>query len=432
MSKTASEKRHDIVLDNLKEDEMRQEIIRLQALLANSEKQAMTRLTQDMALRFREFAEAIPDFSLIVDEAGEILDVFGPNQNWLLCGQQLQKKCFLSELFSPDSAKLLDACMTSALNGDGLQQVELEWAAAEANRTMAVRIAAMSYINNNRRTLALTFQDLSDRRRVRRMVQNAYERRRRSEFFNELLQGRYKTEHALVTQCWRLGIDARCNYLPVVGVVVNQERSSSLDRQLTLESIVEEITATQEDWIAWTDGEMIGLLCQCEDLTAGQANLLMLDAWLKRHFPQNVFFWGSSEILHGLADFARRYEEAKAAAIFNRQYEKGGTSFFQELGMDQILLAFSDKEKKADFIRAKLGPLLDYDARKGTEMFETLSQILRQGNLKLVAETLFLHHKTVVFRKKRIEELLDCSLDDFETRMALVTAMKLKLLEERE
>jgi DNA-binding PucR family transcriptional regulator len=49
---------------------------------------------------------------------------------------------------------------------------------------------------------------------------------------------------------------------------------------------------------------------------------------------------------------------------------------------------------------------------------------------KEAAERSFVHHKTILLRKNRIEEILGVSIDDVKTRLTLSTAMKiLRLLQ---
>ncbi len=430
-----AEKNSDLTRYEVQLKELREENRRLQDLVTSSEETVTARVTQDMAQRFREFAQAMPDFSLILDAEGRVVEIFGPKQAWLTGRQETDGEMSVESLMPEESVQWLLERSAAALNGEGLQQGELSLVLGGVMRTLALRVAAMSYTIAGQRTVAVTFQDVTDRIRLRKMAQNAYDRRRRSEFFRELLQGRYKTENDLYAQCWRLGIDAQRPFVPIVGKIVQlpegkAHTGSELEQQLVLEEIVEALTAGQEEWISWTNGDTIGLLHYGESAEEAQAALLSLESRLQGQFEGVLLAWGISDGLQGLLQLAGRYEQAHAAAIFNRQYQIGGVTHYQELGMDQILLSLQDSEIKRAFVQRQLGPLLEYDERKGTELVGTLAEILRNGNLKLVADHLFLHHKTVVFRKKRIEELLKRSLDSFETRMALVTALKLLRLAE--
>ena len=103
--------------------------------------------------------------------------------------------------------------------------------------------------------------------------------------------------------------------------------------------------------------------------------------------------------------------------------------YFKKLGILQLLVGSDyNKEFICQFIDSKIGKIIRYDQEKNTELLETLEELIYVDNLKKVAEKLYLHHKTVVFRKQRIEQILDLSIDSFEVKMTLVTAIKLHKL----
>ena len=77
------------------------------------------------------------------------------------------------------------------------------------------------------------------------------------------------------------------------------------------------------------------------------------------------------------------------------------------------------------FVERSLGKLIRQDTAKGTQLVSTLEEILSASNLKEAAERSFVHHKTILARKNRIETILGVSIDDVETRLTLSTAMKI-------
>ena len=56
---------------------------------------------------------------------------------------------------------------------------------------------------------------------------------------------------------------------------------------------------------------------------------------------------------------------------------------------------------------------------------ETLEAILQETSLRGAADSMFIHTKTLLFRKHKIEELLGESLDDPAVRLNLMLAMQL-------
>jgi len=75
------------------------------------------------------------------------------------------------------------------------------------------------------------------------------------------------------------------------------------------------------------------------------------------------------------------------------------------LGFLGVLLA--DRSDLAGFVRGELGPVLDYDTRRGTELTRTLDAYFAAGgNLTRAKDALHVHVNTVVQRLERIGSLL--------------------------
>ena len=73
-----------------------------------------------------------------------------------------------------------------------------------------------------------------------------------------------------------------------------------------------------------------------------------------------------------------------------------------------------------------------YDLQKNGHLLETLAAILKEPNLRGAAEALFIHTKTLMYRKQQIEELLGESLDDPAIRLNLMLALQLYGVQQKE
>ena len=72
-----------------------------------------------------------------------------------------------------------------------------------------------------------------------------------------------------------------------------------------------------------------------------------------------------------------------------------------------------------------LGPLIQYDARRGSELVETLSHYLEcGGNYDATATALSMHRNTLKYRLQRIRELSRLDLADADTRFNLQLATR--------
>jgi DNA-binding PucR family transcriptional regulator len=77
------------------------------------------------------------------------------------------------------------------------------------------------------------------------------------------------------------------------------------------------------------------------------------------------------------------------------------------------------------YVRDWLGPLIDYDARKDSELVVTLSGYLEcGGSYDGAAKALSVHRSTLRYRLERIREVLGHDLGDPDTRFNLQLATR--------
>ena len=128
----------------------------------------------------------------------------------------------------------------------------------------------------------------------------------------------------------------------------------------------------------------------------------------------------------GPADFPRSYREAQLA--LRMQYASGGdgkVTVFDQLGVYRILAEAQDTGTIERFVREWLGPLLDYDAAKRTDLVPTLSSYLEHGgSYDAAAKAVAVHRSTLKYRLQRIREISGLDLSDPETRFSLQLATR--------
>ncbi|MFI1607526.1 helix-turn-helix domain-containing protein [Streptomyces griseofuscus] len=105
----------------------------------------------------------------------------------------------------------------------------------------------------------------------------------------------------------------------------------------------------------------------------------------------------------------------------------GGGACAAELGFVGVLLG--DDHDVDGFVAATLGPLLDYDAQRGTQLVRTLRAYFGcGGSLTRAKEELHVHVNTVVQRLDRIHALLGPGWNTPEQTLELQLALRLHLL----
>jgi DNA-binding PucR family transcriptional regulator len=99
---------------------------------------------------------------------------------------------------------------------------------------------------------------------------------------------------------------------------------------------------------------------------------------------------------------------------------------FDDLGVLQFLIAPSGAADLYRYAEGVLGPLVDYDAKHGTDLVATLDRYFENGcNASQTARSLQLHAKSLVYRMRRIAEIAGLDLDDRQTRLDVELALRI-------
>ncbi|MCC9308706.1 helix-turn-helix domain-containing protein [Kitasatospora sp. RB6PN24] len=127
----------------------------------------------------------------------------------------------------------------------------------------------------------------------------------------------------------------------------------------------------------------------------------------------------------GLA--AAHAEAARCVRALHALGRTGDGASAASLGFLGVLLG--DGHEVAGFVARTLGPLLEYDARRGTELVRTLRAYFAcGGSLTRAKDELHVHVNTVVQRLDRVEVLLGRDWNGPERALELQLALRLALL----
>lgn len=144
------------------------------------------------------------------------------------------------------------------------------------------------------------------------------------------------------------------------------------------------------------------------------------------------------------AGLGRYYEEAEGISKMSAEAEKavtmglrlfgpGQLTFFGDLGVYRLLLTLGNTKELREFYNEVLGRLLEHDSKNGGELLQTLECYFKcHGSPTEMAEKMHLHRNTLLYRLRRIEEILGVKLQDeenaeasAETRLALHLALRI-------
>ena len=118
--------------------------------------------------------------------------------------------------------------------------------------------------------------------------------------------------------------------------------------------------------------------------------------------------------------------EARHACRFARQRRPEHIATYAEVGTHQLLLALQDDGALSAFRDAVLGPVVEYDERRGTELLRTLELFLASGGeYGPTAKELHVHVNTLRLRLARVEALTGRSLARTDDWIDLYLALRL-------
>ena len=123
------------------------------------------------------------------------------------------------------------------------------------------------------------------------------------------------------------------------------------------------------------------------------------------------------------ADLAEALQEAVATAARIDTTNGSRVHRFDDLGVFRLFRTDEQLRLLESFVSETIGPLLAYDAEHATDLTTTLDAYLRRNSsMDDLARSLHIHRSTLLYRLKRIRELLGIDIDDPVKRVELALA----------
>lgn len=277
-------------------------------------------------------------------------------------------------------------------------------------------------------------RDISERKKNEKLLHQTYERRKKSDFFNQLIAAKPGDESKIYDLAWQnkvhIAKDFSLFFLCVenLDALINDENNLHRKQQI-IDTLVDHLSR-KETTIAWETLRGIGILNSSSPGTDRKnAEIEIVRQYSKDisiYFPDLKIYIGIANYAEGLAFFSNRLHNAETAvAIGKKVWPDKAIYHYEDCGNYRVLAPFARTNEASDYVKKMIGPLLEHDKADETDLVETLKKILSGLSFKEIGAQLYLHHKTIQLRKQRIEQILNLSLDVYETRMALSTAIQL-------
>lgn len=122
----------------------------------------------------------------------------------------------------------------------------------------------------------------------------------------------------------------------------------------------------------------------------------------------------------------KSYNEARKALNLGSFDMQKRVIHFESLGVYKILCNESLDSELTMFYKTTIYPLIEYDRRKRTDFIPTLQAYFEtNGNLKKMADILYTHYNTILYRLQRIQQVAGIDLRSPSDRLNLEIGLKI-------
>lgn len=137
----------------------------------------------------------------------------------------------------------------------------------------------------------------------------------------------------------------------------------------------------------------------------------------KKRLTDVPLYVGMGTLVRGIANLFISYERAKAAVSMAMR-KKTDMIKFENMGIYRLLYSITDPLLLKEMSEDLLKPLIEYDEKHNGNYVETLEMFLRyNGSIQAIAENMYTHRNTVIYRITNIKKLLNSQIDTPEERL---------------
>jgi PucR family transcriptional regulator, purine catabolism regulatory protein len=256
------------------------------------------------------------------------------------------------------------------------------------------------------------------------------EKRLRGTFLDRLLIGDVSQQEA-IRQGERFEHDMTQTHLAIV-LAWQGEKNYSTRRLETL--VNSTVTSTRTNALVWQrereEEVLVFFAADSKDPIDSSLKLAhAISAEVQRQYPHARVAIGLGQAARDVAGWRTSYRDAVQALDLARRLQTDTPLYIGDLGVYQLILSLSDREKLVAFCDRTLGTLIEYDHRQSADLVKTLEAFFAcHGNLSETAEMLIVHRNTLLYRMTRINEIAGIDLKRPETRLALHLALTVRRL----
>jgi purine catabolism regulator len=265
------------------------------------------------------------------------------------------------------------------------------------------------------------------------------EKRLRGTFLDRLLIGDVSAQEA-VRQGERFDHDMTVPHIAIVLSWRGDTNFSTRRLETTVNSVVAAQRAKALVWQREREEEIVVFYAyetasesennsKQHSVEAGMELAKTFTAEILRQYPRAQVAAGLGQVAREIGSWRVSYRDAVQALELARRLQTNTPLFIGDLGVYQLILSLSEREKLLTFCDRTLGALEDYDQKNNGELVRTLRAFFEcHGNLSETAVKLIVHRNTLLYRVQRIKDIAGIDLDRPEMRLALQLSLTIRQL----
>jgi PAS domain S-box-containing protein len=255
----------------------------------------------------------------------------------------------------------------------------------------------------------------------------------RSTYLNKLIINDYPLE-AVIAALDEFGIETQAHHCCFVIKLSEKHNSGIPDYAVNpgiagTEAILIWLAENELGWIWKCNDDIVLLLPVIETNLGNKQSQLefanQLISQITKLFPHMFAKVGISGISSIPLNLQDSYEKAYRAAVIATSMGYAAAVHSDDLGLYEVAFQLLHDQRICNLVENTIGKIAEYDQARGSSLLVTLEYLLEDMSLKMVGQKLFIHHNTAIWRKRRIETLLDMSLDKIETKVLLILYFKI-------
>ncbi|MGO1468513.1 MAG: PucR family transcriptional regulator [Tissierella sp.] len=285
---------------------------------------------------------------------------------------------------------------------------------------------------------------------LKKMGEEEIEKKYKNDFLNDVINGEFKSKETLIERGAFFNIDLNGSYLLFLLSIDSFDYIFSKEfgeRKLQTHNILSDLFnvvfnsffSKSEESIIWSMNKNIFILYPVLKENVNDKNFVKnlsenvaqnIKKKVDKHINEFTISVGVGRFYEDVLNINKSYKEAQESLRIGKLvWGDNNIYHYDDIETYNILMRSGSKEELKGFVQEKLGKLIEHDKKRNSELLDTLEEILNSdGNLRTTAEKMFLHYKTVSYRRDQIEEILGISLNDMEEKFSIYMALKIKQL----